>query len=434
MNPTLNPPRGALAGLKVLDLGHAVAGPLCGALLADHGAEVIKLEPPDGDHARSVGPFPKDASAPEYGALFHCFNRNKKSLILDLKTPEGVEAFLRLVDQVDVLIENFRAGVMERLGLGYEVIAARNPRLVYTSIRGFGDPRNGATRYTDWPAVDIVAQAMGGMMGITGPAPDSPTHLGAVPGDTMPGLYAAFATLAAVLEARVSKKGQYVDVGMVDTLIALNEPVTTTYSVTGEVPGPAGSQLQNIVPFGRVQAKDGWAVLAVPPGRNWTTFCEKIDRPELATDARYATPAARTQRAAEVYELVESYTRTRTTEELTGIFGGSIPFAPILSAASIARDPYFQTRQMLVELDYPGSKQKVIVPGVPAKLSRTPGSIRTRAPRLGEHSAEILRSLGYADHDVERLSARSTPPLKDASASRTSERAPTYDVNLRSST
>lgn len=381
----------ALEGMKVIDLGHALAGPFCGALLADYGADVIKVEPPGGDDARNVGPFP--APGADSGALFQFCNRNKRGIVLDLKSEKDRDVLLRLIDDADILIENFRAGVMERLGLSYETLAERNPRLVYTSIRGFGDPRNGVTQYTNWPAVDVVAQAMGGIMGITGPDSRSPTHVGAVPGDTVPGLYAAFATMVAAWEAKVSGQGQYVDVGMVDALLALNEPVTTSYSLTKKVPLPSGSQLRNIVPFGRVEAKDGWVVIAVPPGRSWKVFCERIGRPELADDPRYANEAGRVERADEVYALVEEYTRHRTMEELSGILGGSIPYAPVFTADRISNDPYFKTREMLVEIDWPEGERKAVVPGIPAKMARTPGAIRTRAPKLGEHTAEVLREL-----------------------------------------
>lgn len=397
------PAGGALQGLTVIDLGHALAGPLCAALLADHGAEVIKVEPPEGDHARYVGPFPSEASRAEYGAVFQFANRNKKGMALDLKSPGGKEVLLRLVAGADVLIENFRAGVMERLGLGYEVLAAQNPRLVYTSIRGYGDPRGGRTAYTDWPAVDIVGQAMGGLMSVTGPSSDSPMLAGAVPGDTLPGMYAAFATLAAVLEARRSGQGQYIDVSMVDAVMAMNEPVVTSYSITGTIPTPMGSRLSNIVPFGRIRVKDGWAVLAVPPGRHWATFCRLIGQPELATDPRFSTDSARTRNADAAYELVERFTMERTADELTALFGGHIPFAPVFDARRIAEDPYFRTRDMLASVDHPGTSAKVTLAGVPAKLSRTPGGIRHGAPRFGQHTLEMLEALGYSPEQAAAL-------------------------------
>jgi crotonobetainyl-CoA:carnitine CoA-transferase CaiB-like acyl-CoA transferase len=399
------PATGALEGMRVLDLGQALAGPLCAAFLADHGADVIKIEQPAGDPARGVGPFAEDDSTREYGAMFQYGNRNKRGMILDLKIPEGCDAFLKMVESADVIVENFRAGVMDRLGLGYEVLTERNPRIVYTSIRGFGDPRSGRTKYTDWPTVDVVAQAMGGLMGITGPDSESPTYVGGAPGDTVPALYAAFATMVAAWEARASGKGQYVDVGMIDSLIALNETITTAYSMTGEIPKPAGSRFPQIAPFGRISVKDGWAVLAVPPGRNWGEFCETIGRKELITDPLFSTAEARVTNMDEVYEVVEEFTRRHTKSELADIFGGKVPFAPIFDAEDIFADPYFNIRQMLQEVEQPGSKQLVTIPGVPSKLSRTPSGARHRAPLLGEHTEQILSDLGFNVGEVASLRA-----------------------------
>ncbi|MDP3668799.1 MAG: CoA transferase [Telluria sp.] len=393
---------GGLKGLRILDLGHALAAPYCTQMLADHGADVIKIEPPDGDVSRRIGPFTEDDTLRAYGGLFQCCNRNKRGMVIDLKHPEGRETFLKMVEQADAVVENFRAGVMDRLGLSYETLAERNPRIVYTSIRGFGDPRGGKTEYTDWPAVDIIAQAMGGLMGITGPDAQSPTKVGGGPGDTVPGLFASFATMVALWEARSSGKGQYVDVAMVDSLIALSEPITVTYSYTGEVPRPAGSRLPQIAPFGRIATKDGWAVLAVPPGRNWPVFCDVIGRPELSVDPRFSTEQARLANRDAVYEVVEAFTTGHTRAELLKIFGGKVPFAPVYDAQDIFRDPYFTIREMLPQLEQPGSKRKVTVPGIPAKLSRTPGGVYQRAPLLGEHTADILSDFGL---DAEQIAA-----------------------------
>lgn len=386
---------GGLKGLRILDLGHALAAPYCSQMFADHGADVIKIEPPGGDVSRRIGPFTEDDTVREYGGLYQCCNRNKRGMVLDLKSPEGREAFLKMVEGADAVIENFRAGVMDRLGLGYEALAERNPRIVYTSIRGFGDSRGGKTAYTDWPAVDIIAQAMGGLMGITGPDANSPTKVGGGPGDTVPGLFAAFGTMVALWEARLSGKGQYVDVSMVDSMIALNEPITVTYSYTQVVPRPSGSRLPQIAPFGRVWAKDGWAVLAVPPGRNWPVFCEIIGRPELADDPRFATEQARLANFDAVYEVVEAFTSRYTKAELLEIFGGKVPFAPVYDSEEIFRDPYFTIRDMLPQVEQPGSQRKVTVPGVAAKLIRTPGGVHQRAPMLGEHTDDVLQEFGF---------------------------------------
>ena len=385
---------GGLKGLRVLDLGHALAAPFCGQMLADHGADVIKIEAPDGDMSRRIGPYAEDDTTHEYGGMFQSCNRNKRGMVIDLKNAAGREVFLKLVNRADVLIENFRAGVMERLGLGFDALSKRNPRLVYTSIRGFGDPRNGKTVYTDWPAVDIVAQAMGGLMSITGPDGNSPMKVGGGPGDTIPGLFAAYATLVAIIESRVSGKGQYVDVAMVDSMVALFEPLTVTYSYTGTPARPNGSRMPAIAPFGRVATKDGFGVLAVSAGRGWALFCELIGRAELATDPRFATPAARGVNEDAVYAVVEEFTSKHSCAELVTLFGGKIPFAPVYDAEDIFNDPYFQVREMLPQVEQPGSQRKVTVAGVPQKLSRTPGGVHQRAPTLGEHTEDILGEIG----------------------------------------
>lgn len=397
---------GALGGLRILDVTQAFAGPFCTQLLADHGADVIKVEGPEGDVCRTLAPFPADDTTRAYGALFQHCNRNKRGIVIDFKSDAGREVFLRLVESADALVENFRFGVMERLGLGYEVLKARNPRLVYTSIRGFGDRSGGLSPYAPYPAVDIVAQAFGGVMSVTGPDADSPTKIGGGFGDTIPGLFAAFATMTALWEARASGQGQYVDVAMADTVMAMCEGISTFYSYNATVPRPAGNRLPDICPFGTVRAKDGFVALAVPPGRQWTIFCETIGRPELGADPRYATVPARIARAEEVYGIVEDFTTTKTKAELLKIFGGVIPFSPINDAADIHAEPHFAVRDMLPKLEHPGSIERFTVAGVPVKLSRTPGSVRHRAPLLGEHTDEILVEAGLATDEIAELKRR----------------------------
>lgn len=396
-------PTGGLKGLRILDVSQALAGPFCTQMLADHGADVIKIEPPGGDMARRVGPFAEEDALKAYGGMYQCCNRNKRGMVLDLKRPEGRDVLLKMVETADAVVENFRVGVMERLGVGYEVLAERNPRLVYTSIRGFGDPRGGRSPYADWPAVDIVSQAMGGLMGLTGPDVDSPMKVGAGPGDAIPGLFAAFATMVALWEARTSGKGQYVDVGMVDSVLAFCEPVTNIFSYLGKVPGPVGNRNPEIAPMGAVRAKDGWVVLAVPPGRMWAIFCAAIDRKDLIDDPRFATERARVVHADEVYKVIEDFTATRTKAELTHILGGKIPFGPVYTAADIFADPHFTVRDMLPTVEQPGITRRVTVPGVPPKLSRTPGGVHVRAPILGEHTAEVLAEFGFSSGEVEKL-------------------------------
>ena len=394
---------GGLKGLRILDVSQALAGPFCTQMLADHGADVIKIEPPGGDMARRVGPFADADTVRAYGGMYQCCNRNKRGMVLDLKQAEGREVFLKMVESADAVVENFRVGVMERLGVGYEALAERNPRLVYTSIRGFGDPRGGRSPYADWPAVDIVSQAMGGLMGLTGPDADTPTKVGAGPGDAIPGLFAAYATMVALWEARGSGRGQYVDVGMVDAVLAFCEPVTNLYSYLGKVPGPVGNRNPEIAPMGAVRAKDGWVVLAVPPGRIWSIFCEAIGRSDLVEHPHFASERARVENADEVYGVIEEFTRRHTKAELAVILGGKVPFGPVYNAADIFADRHFHIRDMLPEVEQPGLDRPVTVPGVPPKLSRTPGGVHARAPMLGEHTDEVLAEFGFARAQVEQL-------------------------------
>ena len=270
---------GALAGLRVLDLSQVLAGPFCTQMLADHGAEVIKIEPPEGDPARRFAPFRADDTERAFGGYFQSINRGKKSVVLDLKDPAGRAAFLKLVAGADVLVENYRAGVMERLGLGYETLARINPRLVYGAIRGFGDPRSGESPYNDWPAFDVVAQAMGGIMGITGPTADQPLKIGPGVGDTVPALMLAFGILAAVRHAERSGQGQFVDISMIDGVLALCERLVHQYSYAGEVAGPEGNGHPLLCPFGLFRAADGWVAIGCPTDKFWVELAAAIGRP-----------------------------------------------------------------------------------------------------------------------------------------------------------
>ena len=240
---------GPLKGIRVLDLTQALAGPYCTMLLADLGAYVVKVESSRGEMTRFSGPFTDDDTERAFGGYYASLNRNKRSLVLDLKSPGGKEAVLRLAGKSDVLVENFAAGVMERLGLAYETLVKRNPRLVYAAIRGFGDPRTGASPYTDWPAYDIVAQAMGGLVGVTGTPEAGGLRCGPSVGDIMPGTLAAVGILSAVLHARETGEGQFLDVAMYDAVLSLCEHYVYLYSYGGENPGPIGNAHPFLCPF-----------------------------------------------------------------------------------------------------------------------------------------------------------------------------------------
>jgi len=394
---------GALAGLRVVDLTQMLAGPICTQLLADQGADVIKVEPLSGDGIRSSGPFLEDDTLRAFGGYFQSVNRNKSSVALDLKHPGGRVIFLRMVQEADVLVENFRAGVMERLGLGYESLRELNPRLVYATIRGFGDPRSGASPYANWPAYDVVAQAMGGIMSITGPAGGDPTKIGPGVGDIVPGLMLGVGILAAVHHAQRTGQGQFVDVAMADGVLALCERIVYQHSYEGRTPGPEGNRHPLLCPFGLFRAADGWVSVACPDEKLWARLAQIIGRPEMAQDPRYATNTARVAQAAEVIAAVEDFTRTRTKAELAKLLGGITPFGPVYTASDIFADAHFAERRMLVEVEHPGSPTPVRIAGVPIKLSETPGAVRRRAPLLGEHTDEVLGGLGIDAQAIDRL-------------------------------
>ncbi len=396
---------GALSDLRVVDLTQMLAGPFCTQILADHGAQVIKIEPLDGDGTRTTAPFLEDDVLRDFGGYFQSVNRNKSSIAVDLKTAEGRAIVRKLIDSADVVVENFRSGVMERLGLPYELLRETNPTLVYGTVRGFGDPRSGASPYAHWPAYDVVSQAMGGMMGITGPDPATPTKVGPGVGDTAPALMLCIGILAAVHRARVSGEGQFVDVAMTDCVLALCERIVYQTSYTGKVPTPEGNRHPLLCPFGLFRAKDGWVSIACAHDAFWETLATVIGRPELVADERYATNAARVRNAQLVVDAIEAFTSLRTKEALALCFGGKVPFGPVYTAAEIFNDPHYRVREMLVDVEQPGSSTPVKIAGVPIKLSSTPGAVRRRAPMLGEHTDEIMRSAGYDAQAIERLRA-----------------------------
>lgn len=402
-------PKGALDGIVVLDLTQMLAGPFVTMLLADQGARVIKIEPPGGDATRLFGPFLAEQLAVEeggYGGYFGSTNRSKESIVLDLKQDAGRDILKRLVAKADILVENFRAGVMERLGLGYEVLAEINPRLVYGTIRGFGDPRTGRSPYADWPAYDVVAQAMGGIMGITSTEPGGqPTKIGPGVGDIVPAMQCTIGILAALHRAQATGKGQFVDVAMVDGVLALCERIVFQHSYDGTVPGPEGNSHPLLCPYGLFQAKDGWVAIGCPHDEFWRLLVKTIGRPELAEDARYTLTRDRIARRAEVEAIVTDWTSARTKEEIAAVIGGKIPFGPVRRVDEIFADPHTQVRGMLAEVTMPtkdGSRTGYVA-NTAIKLSATPGGVRSRAPLTGEHTTRILADFGFGSDEIAQL-------------------------------
>jgi len=389
--------------VRVLDLTHALAGPFCSQILADHGADVIKVEPLEGDFFRGAGPFRDDDQLRSYGGLFQSCNRNKRSIAINLKKPEGRELLKELVKTADAWVENYRAGVLDKLGLGYEALRGLRPSLVYTSVRGFGDKVGGESPYMQWPTFDIIAQAMGGWMGVTGPDVDHPYKVGGGPGDTVPGLFAAFGTLAALWHARATGQGQYVDVAMVDSILAMSELAVSQYSYRGISPEPVGNGIPGMAPLGTFPVRDGQVVIAAVHDPQFRELCRVMRRPELLDDERFNTEAARWQNRDALMQIIQEFTCTQTKQELLTLFGGRVPCGPIYNAAEIFDEPHFARRNMLPRVEHPGCTQPAAVPGVPVKLSATPGEVRQRAPLLGEHTLEILNELGQTEAEVKSL-------------------------------
>jgi crotonobetainyl-CoA:carnitine CoA-transferase CaiB-like acyl-CoA transferase len=381
---------GPLQGLRVVDLSMMLAGPYATMLMADLGADVVKVEPPSGDGTRRAGPFRKTDARAGLGGYFQSVNRGKRGVVLDLKRPSDVERLVELVRLADVLVENYASGVMDRLGLGYERLAAENPRLVYAALRGFGDPRTGESPYASWPAFDVVAQAMGGFLGITGTADGTPVKSGPGVGDLFPAALLAFGVLAAVHHAQRTGEGQFVDVGMYDAVMSLCERMVYQFSYTGEVPRPQGNGHPLLCPFDIFPTADGWVAVAAPHDGHWRVLAETIGGAELADDERLRTNPGRVRHAAEVRAVVGAWLAARSTAEVVAALGGRVPIGPVNDVARIVADPHVAARSMLVELEQPGSDQPVMVAGQPVKLTRTPAEIGRRAPTLGEYDVDAV--------------------------------------------
>lgn len=371
-----------------------LSGPYCTMMLADHGAEVIKIESPEGDTSRSNGPWRADDEKREWAGYFVSLNRGKKSIVLDLKSDAAKAEIRQLVRSSHVLVENFRPGVMERLGLGYEDLAKENPALVYATIRGFGDPRSGASPYADWPSYDVVAQAMGGLMSMTGADRDHPMKTGPGIGDVFAGMMLAFAIVSAVRHAERTGKGQFVDIAMYDAMLSLCERLVYLYDMEGKVAEPAGNGHPLLAPFGLFPAADGWVSIGVVDDAFWRELARIMERPELAGDERLASKSGRRAHAREVNDAVSAWTRQRSKAELTRLLGGRLPFGPVNDARDIFADPHVAARGMIAQVPHaePG-RQGWRVAANPVRFSLTPAVPPSTPPRLGQHNGLLPAAL-----------------------------------------
>ncbi len=384
---------GILSGLRVLDLSRMLSGPYCTMMLADHGAEVIKIEGLRGDTSRNNGPFRADDPDHDWAGYFVSLNRGKKSVQLDLKSPEGTAAFLKLAAEADVVVENFRPGVMDRLGLSYETLSGVNPRMVYAAIRGFGDPRTGESPYANWPSYDVVAQAMGGLMSVTGPDPETPTKVGPGIGDVFAGMMMAFGIMAALREAEATGKGQFVDVAMYDAMISLCERAVYLHDMTGAVPGPEGNSHPLLAPFGLFPANDGSVALGIVDDAFWRKLTEIMGLPALGTDPRYATRSARAENADVVNETVSNWTSQHSKASLTKLLGGHVPFGPLNTIKDIFADPHVAARKMLAQVSHPEpGYEPWTVAANPLRFAGQEPHKLTSPPKLGEHARQFLQT------------------------------------------
>lgn len=387
-----------LAGCKVLDMTRVLAGPYTTMLLADLGAEVLKVELPGlGDDSRHFGPFKNGRSL-----YFVSINRGKKSITLNLKTEKGKKILRALVEEYDILVENFRPGVMEKLGLGYEDLRKINPRLIYGVSSGYGHSGPESRK----PAYDILAQAEGGLMSVTGWPGAAPTRVGCSIGDISAGLFNAVGILAALHRRNLTGEGQKVDVAMLDCQVAILENALARYQVDGVSPEPLGNRHPTISPFQAYQAQDDWIVIAVGNDALWQKFCEAAGRNDLASDPRFATNQDRTRNLEALNAILDPLMRQRSVGEWSGIFAGAgIPHARINNIEQVMQNRQIQARNMIatVEDSVAGT---VRVAGNPIKMSSMEDSTtRPPVPELGEDTDSILTSLGYTAEEIEALRA-----------------------------
>ena len=383
-----------LQGLKVIDLTSALNGPFCKMTLADYGADVIKVEPVNGDQCRTWGPMdPKSGDS----GFFAQINRNKKSTTLNLKSDKGREMFYDLVKDADVLVENYKGGVTKKLKIDYESIRKINPRIIYGSSSGFGQ----YGPITHRPCYDIVAQAMGGMLNLTGYKETDPVKVGPSVADHVAGIYLTVGILMALYHREKTGEGQQIDVSMVDTIFSLLENNIPYYTVAGIDPGRMGNVDSTIAPFDVYPCKNGFVALGVGNDRMWERFCDIIGHPELRDDPRYATNVSRFENyEPELKALLSDWCRQYTKAEIEQIMDeGSIPCGPVLTVEEAINHPHIKAREMIVHCEHPtiGDMQ---IQGCVMKMSETPGSVEAPAPLLGQHNCEVF---GLTEEELAQL-------------------------------
>lgn len=385
-----------LAGIRVLDLGRHLAGPTAAMWLGDLGADVIKIENPEhGEDGRTSGP-------PFYhgeSAFFLSANRNKRSLALDVKRPEGQALFRALADTADVVVENFRPGVMDALGIGYATVSARNPRIIYCAISGFGADGPFAGR----PGLDNIIQGCSGLMSVTGFEGGEPVRVGIPIADLLTGLFAAYGVLAALQARERTGQGQEVNTSLLESMVGMLGFQAIRYLDGGDVPPPAGNHHPINAPYGVFRTRDGYVVIGATGEKRWRKLCEVLDAPELLADPRFATNGGRHEHRLALADLIGQRLQAHTSDEWEVILNDAgIPCGPIYRMDQALEHPQVRHRQMVVEREHPTAGPLRLL-GLPVKLSATPGDIVRVPPLLGQHTAEILGELGLDDAAVARL-------------------------------
>jgi crotonobetainyl-CoA:carnitine CoA-transferase CaiB-like acyl-CoA transferase len=387
-----------LSGMTVVDLTRVLAGPYCTMLLGDMGAEVIKIERPDGgDDTRGFGPPYLNGES----AMFLAINRNKKSITLNLKHAVAKEILSKLLERADVLVENFRPGTLANLGFGYEAVSRVNPRIIYCSISGFGQ----TGPYANRGGYDTIAQAMSGIMSATG-HPDMPPAKAGVPiADIGTGMFAAFGILCAYIARQRTGEGQRVDTSLLDTSIALSLVESATFLAGGELPSPLGSTHRRNAPHGAFRVKDGYIAIAADSAHFWQRFCQILGLETLLDDPRFKTNADRVANKHLLQGIIEDVTTTREAHYwLEKLDAADIPCGAVNSYAEVFQDPHVLAREMLTEVNHPVAG-RVKMTGLNVKLTKTPGALRLPAPTLGQHTREVLHTLGYHEEEIDQFKA-----------------------------